>query len=236
MKSIVLLLCSIATFKVFAQEDRTMLSFTTGLSYPIGDFGSKDVYVEENGLANRGTFSEFAFLHQFKNQPLGIISSFSFSDYGYDSEASEAKLDTRTTGDWTVKASNYKIINFSMGLCYNLQLSQNFRISLRGTTGIATTTHPTINESWSSRYNTTSKSNSRSADKTKSISVLLGTEFCIKLFKSINWLIDFSYCHNRPRFDVTKVEIYDGGGSTNIYKQTLNISRLNVCTGIGIEF
>jgi hypothetical protein len=165
MKSIVLLLCSIATFKVFAQGDRTMLSFTTGLSCPIGDFGSKDVYVEENGLANRGTFGEFSISHQFENQPLGIISSFSFSDYEYDSEALEAELEWRSNSDWTVKASNYKIKNLSMGLCYNLQLGQNFRISLKGTTGIATTTYPALNESWSSQYYTSKSTSIRSADK-----------------------------------------------------------------------
>lgn len=212
-----------------------MVSFTAGLSYPIGKFGSKELDIEETGLANRGTLGEFAISHQFKNQPWGLISSFNFSDYAFDNEALETELDSRTDGDWTVKESNYKITSLNLGLSYNLQLGRKIVLSFRVMTGLATTTFPSLEESWTSQYYTP-RSTSIHGSKAKSLNVLFGTGFRIKLFKSINWLVDCSYLGNKAKFDITATGVYDGGSSTDTYKQSVNISRLNVCTGIGVSF
>ena len=235
MKSILLSLYFISTFSVFAQENRTMVSFTAGLSYPISKFGSKELDMEGTGLANRGTLGEFTISHQFKNQPWGLLSSFNFSDYAFDNEALEAELDSRTDGDWTVSESNYKITSLNFGLSYNLQLGEKIGLSFRGMTGLATTTFPSLKESWTSQYYTPT-STSISGSKAKSLNVLLGAAFRMKLFRSINWLIDFSFLSNKAKFDVTATEVYDGGSSTDTYEQTVNISRVNICTGIGIRF
>jgi hypothetical protein len=128
MKKLVSLIISIvlSTASLMAQsiEKKWMLHLSSGPSFPIGTFGSKDDKDTVAGWAKRGFGGNIAVGYQFTDK-LALFAVGGYSQYAQDNEPLKKQI--QSTGNYTVhvRLDDWRVIKAMLGGSYRVPISNS---------------------------------------------------------------------------------------------------------------
>jgi hypothetical protein len=146
--SLTALIMLLLTVFSYAQDDRKgYVSWTPGLSIPVGDFGNKDLDNDNAGLAKLGFSSALTFAHTIGDHPWGYAFSISIASYALDVEGLEKELEFVTGGNWSVKSDKWNPVGFYAGAFRATPLGDKLFFDAKLLVGAVMVDFPTLNAS-----------------------------------------------------------------------------------------
>lgn len=116
------LLFALLTFPVVAFAQFS-IGLSTGGSFPLSDFGSKEFENEDSEFANAGIYFDLQPSFYF-TENIGLSAVASFAINSVDEESAEEQLSESLESDWRVSSSEFKQWQFLIGPSFRVNNSQ----------------------------------------------------------------------------------------------------------------
>lgn len=171
-----------------------------GASLPTGDFASKNVSDEKDGLATTGFFFDLGYQYQFSKN-VGAIAMFNWKINGIDKNALNYSLPTGSGGSMSITTTTWRMAAVLGGLTQSFAITKDEKLAIefRELAGVQFSSSPEVNLSYSIPGIGSSSSKQESSDAT-SFSYLLGMGFKYKLSETLGLRLMADYHTSNPKF------------------------------------
>ncbi len=233
-KSIIIFTFLFYSTSLFSQEiikSKINFRISSGLSIPIGDFGSSDTRNSEAGLAKLGYNINISAKYNLSKN-IGIIALYMRNSNSFNSSIfeNELRLQFPTLGI-SINAGNYKSSGMLTGLFIKTFLTNLICFETRALVGYSESYSPEIEMRLSDGISIFEATIIKDDAKSASYMIGAGLNYSVKNNFVISLNIDYYY--TKPEFETTTVsELVPS--STNKNEQKFNILNTNI--GIGYEF
>lgn len=232
-KTIISILAFVAiTLQSFAEEKKKHIGFSLGPSFPIGDFGSKDAYQSNSGLAKTGVNFDFSFAYQLGVSNFGITGLYlrqtnkmdgSVIQDGFTIEEPEVNWNV-STGYWSSNA-------LMAGGFGSFPISSNATFDIRAMLGWSVSTSPKI-EIMASQLNSTSWSQEGKSIGF-SVAYLVGAGFKFDLGSKLYLLTNADFFGSHPTFKTSS--LMPGIGYPNNRNSDQKMTTVNLSVGLAFK-
>ncbi len=235
MKKIFLIsLLSFAFFTVNAQTaSKSSIDIMVGPSFPVGEFGNKDLSNSNSGLAKMGGFVDINYNYQFAKH-FGAIASVQGRIFGVDEKAlSNYGIPAGTGASLSIETGVWKMANVMVGFFqvvpFNKEETLNLEISALG--GYQSTSSPKLNV----RVTVPgmgSFQNTQESETAGAFAYSIGAALKYNLSNHLSLKLRGDYLGAKPKFWVTSYPA-DAPVATQVGQ---NIGTLNLGVGLSISF
>jgi len=206
----------------FAQESKkSAINILVGPSFPIGDFGDKNISNPNAGLAKIGGFLAVEYDHRLLKN-IYFTSRLSGGINGVDFAYS-----TPTGSTLRMSMTNWKNVNALVGFSYMHRIGNGFNFMARTLGGLQYTSSPEVKIAISGAFNGNSTQESVSST---AFGILLGLGLNYNISQNLGLRLVADYGAAKPTFDVKQ----SSSGISNEASSTQSISLINL--GVGMSF
>lgn len=233
MKKILLLSMLLAFYLQAMAQSRSSISIAVGPSFPIGDFGSKNIANTESGLAAVGGFAAISYNYQFSNF-FGVTASIKGSIHGIDKNALNSySLPTGSGASLTLETTPWKFANIMGGMYQTIPVTNDEKLVLqiKELVGMQLNNSPEVK---STGYipGIGSLNGIMKSESSTSFTYLFGLGFKYNLNKGLGLLLFGEYAGTNPKFTVTT---YPADAPVK-QKMAQGVSVVDLGIGLNISF
>lgn len=129
-KAFLILLAFSLYINVYSQFDKNKISFSIGPSFPLGEFGNKDITNYNSGNADNGINLYLYYCHNFSRY-LSLGTKIYYNSNKNYTEAKINKLNYSTGTTWTTKSSFWTSEGILIGATAHIPRTKKFIIDIR---------------------------------------------------------------------------------------------------------
>lgn len=219
-------------------QDKGYIGLSFGAAAPIGDYGSKDTYKEEAGLAKTGTNLDLSFGYRF-GKYYGIAATAKVFRNAFDTDVVLDELEHSLADEIVsvkVKADPWKASTLLIGGYGSFPISKSFRFETRALVGLVRVTSP------ERRMDVTFFDNfliqpvywaaEESANAT-TFAYLLGAGIKWDVLRRICLLANLEYFSSKPEF--VRVKSHNSHGDRDYFTFSNKVAVVNANFGVGFR-
>lgn len=234
MKKILILgISCLCYFGAAAQISKSAVNISVGPSFPTGDFGSKNLYDNNSGLATTGAFAEISYSYQF-SKFFGFIAAVKGKVHSVDkSTLASYSVPEGVGASLSISATPWRAGNIMAGAFQSIPITsdEKFVFEIKEMAGVQFTKSPAIKVSVVVP-NMGSFTSNEEAQNATSFAYTFGLGFKYNINKTIGLRLYGDYNGTRPTFTFTSYPA--DAPEQQEFKQNINTFDLGLGIAIGL--
>ncbi|HSN60889.1 MAG TPA: hypothetical protein VLR49_08140 [Ferruginibacter sp.] len=204
-------------------DSKSFLAFHGGPSFPVGDFGSKDINTNENaGLAKNGFTLNLGYGYNIKKN-VGIAAGIFYNNYSVDKASMVIMFDGAGEAI-DLELDHWQFYGIAAGPMFTMHLNNNIAADLRIMGGISNANSPKISYLGQEIVK---------GDWGTGATLLTGLDLRVGTAKNMFFFgaVDFTYLD--PKFKYTYMDENDHWVTEDMHQK---MSVINITAGVGFNF
>lgn len=234
MKKVILslILLTILSSQIKAQDEKGFIGISVGPSIPMGDLASKDANNDAAGWANTGAIFDISFAYKLGGGNFGITALLRGQANPTDAQALADEIANQFAGvNWTVESAGWGIGGLMFGGFGSFPISEKASFDTRAMIGFLSATSPEITITGTGPGGTAwIKQGSTAA---YSFAYLLGAGFKFDVGRKLYLLTNIDYLGSNPEFRNVETTTSLGTRERSTWSQSMG--TLNLSIGLALK-